>query len=215
MKNAKYKYLLFDLDGTLVDSVADLALSLNLLADELGHPRLSIDKVGSIIGDGATKLIKRAYGEANYRKEHLLRFLEIYGRHLIDHTRCFPGIEQLLANHPAECLAVVTNKPYRLTIQLLEGLDILKHFKVVIGGDSLSEKKPHPLPVQKALESLGAAPSQAVMVGDHHTDLNSGRSAGTATCFCSYGLGNTGGLVPDFQVDSAMELLQLFPGQAS
>ncbi len=215
MKSADYKYLLFDLDGTLVDSVADLALSLNLLADELGQPRLTTERVRSIVGDGATKLIKRAYGEENYQREHLLRFLEIYAEHLLDQTRCYPGIEQLLACHPTERLAVVTNKPYQLSVQLLAGLDIAKHFKVVIGGDSYSEKKPHPLPVLKALEELDAHPSQAVMVGDHHTDLNSGRDAGTAICFCSYGIGNDGGVEPDFQVDSSLELLQLFPGRLS
>lgn len=215
MKSADYKYLLFDLDGTLVDSVADLALSLNLLADELGHPQLTVEKVRSIVGDGATKLIKRAYGADNYQRGHLLRFLEIYGDHLLDHTDCYPGIRELLARHPADRLALITNKPYQLTVQLLQGLDLRKHFSVVIGGDSFPEKKPHPLPVQRALEDLGALPSQAVMVGDHHTDLNSGRDAGTATCFCNYGLGNPGGLAPDFQVDSSMELLRLFPGTPS
>jgi phosphoglycolate phosphatase len=212
MQNSTYKYLLFDLDGTLVDSVADLTTSLNLLADELGHPHLETNKVRTIIGDGATKLIKRAYGEANYRREQLLRFLEIYADHLLDQTRCYPGVIDLLQNHPAEQMAIVTNKPHALTVPLLEGLGIDHHFKVVIGGDSYAEKKPHPLPVQKALELLDAKPSEAIMIGDHHTDLHSGIGAGLATCFCAYGLGNTGGLEPDFIAADSNQLLQLFPG---
>lgn len=211
---APHKYLLFDLDGTLVDSVADLTTSLNLLAKELGHPQLSTDYVRSIVGDGATKLIKRAYGAENYQREQLLRFLEIYGEHLLDQTRCYPGIEELLQRYPADCMAVVTNKPYALTVRLLDGLGLSKHFKVVIGGDSCPEKKPHPLPVQKALAALGAPPAAAIMIGDHHTDLYSGRDAGIATCFCAYGLGNNDGLEADFSVQSSEELLKIFCGTA-
>ncbi len=212
---APHSYLLFDLDGTLVDSVQDLTCALNLLGEELGDRQpLSGEQVRSIVGDGATKLIKRAFGPENYRREQLFRFLEIYGWHLLDSTRCYPGIIELLHRHPAERLAVVTNKPHALTVQLLEGLGIAGHFKIIIGGDSYAEKKPHPLPVVKALQALGAEAHQAVMIGDHHTDLYSGRDAGTATCFCAYGLGHTDGLTPDFCVASSRELLQLFPGTA-
>ena len=212
MQSKDYKYLLFDLDGTLVDSVADLTTALNLLADELGHPPLTSNDVRKIVGDGATKLIKRAFGEDHYQREQLFRFLAIYGEHLLDQTCCYPGIEELLQSHPADRLALVTNKPHALTVQLLEGLGIAGHFKVIIGGDSFAEKKPHPLPVLKALDALGAEPTEAVMIGDHHTDLHSGQGAGIATCFCAYGLGNTGEVSPDFRVKKSTELLALFPG---
>jgi phosphoglycolate phosphatase len=211
MQSTDYKYFLFDLDGTLVDSVADLTISLNLLADELGHPHLTADDVRKIVGDGATKLIKRAYGEEHYQREQLFRFLEIYAEHLLDNTYCYPGIKDLLQSHAADRLALVTNKPYALTFSLLEGLGIAKHFKAVIGGDSYAEKKPHPLPVLKALGLLDADPAEAIMIGDHHTDLHSGKDAGIATCFCTYGLGNTGGLEPDFQVSESTDLIKLFP----
>lgn len=205
-------YLIFDLDGTLVDSVADLTCSLNLLADELQQPQLTAEQVRTIVGDGATKLIKRAFGKKNYQREQLFRFLDIYSAHLLDATRCYPGIEELLSRHPAEQMALVTNKPHALTVQLLDGLSLKHHFKVIIGGDSYAEKKPHPLPIQKALEALGAQPEQAVMIGDHHTDLYAGKSAGLTTCFCAYGLGNTDGLIPDFTANHSTDLLGLFPG---
>lgn len=210
--NSTPKYLLFDLDGTLVDSVADLTLSLNLLGEELGQLPLTPGQVRTIVGDGATKLIKRAFGEENYQRDHLFRFLDIYGEHLFDNTVPYPGIQELLSQHSAEHMAVVTNKPHRLTVELLDGLNMTTHFKVVIGGDSYPQKKPDPLPVVKALELLGAEPQQAVMVGDHHTDLYSAQAAGVPTCFCNYGLGHTDGLDPDYRAETSIELLRLFPG---
>jgi phosphoglycolate phosphatase len=207
----KPEYLLFDLDGTLVDSVADLTCALNLLGAELGRRPLTPDFVRSIVGDGATKLIKRAFGTEHYQREQLFRFLDIYGAHLLDNTRCYPGIEELLNRFPAEQLALVTNKPHRLTVELLQGLGIAGHFKVIIGGDSYPEKKPHPRPVLEALHLLGATAEKTVMIGDHHTDLYAGKAAGVATCFCAYGLGHSDGLSPDYLANSSTDLLQLFP----
>jgi phosphoglycolate phosphatase len=208
------RFLLFDLDGTLVDSVGDLGCALNLLAAELGRPPLELERIRTIIGDGATKLIKRAFGEENYQRHQLLRFLDIYTEHLIDTTAPYPGIRELLARHPAERMAVVTNKPYRLTVELLAGLDLARHFKTVIGGDSTPQKKPDPLPVIRALERLGATPQQTVMIGDHHTDLYAAQAAGVASCFCAYGFGHSDGLAADYRAGSPADLLLLFPGAA-
>ncbi|HEY5672817.1 MAG TPA: HAD-IA family hydrolase [Malonomonas sp.] len=205
------EFLLFDLDGTLIDSVADLTCALNILGAELGHAPLATDYVRTIIGDGATKLIKRAFGPDNYQRDQLLRFLEIYSEHLLDNTCCYPGISELLHRHPTEKMALVTNKPHRLTVDLLQGLGIAQHFKAIIGGDSYPEKKPHPQPVHEALQLLGAPAEKAVMIGDHHTDLYSGKAAGVATCFCAYGLGHTDGLSPDYLAESSTDLLRLFP----
>ena len=205
-------YLLFDLDGTLIDSLPDLALSLNLLRGELDLPPLSQQQCGAMIGDGASVLVRRALGDDLYDNGHLKRFIAIYSEHLLDKTRCYPGIETLLQRHPPERLAVVTNKPHGLTLQILEGLGLSSTFGSIIGGDSLPRKKPDPLPVSQALADLGARPGQAVMIGDHHTDLNSGRAAGTATCFCAYGFGHADGLAGDYYAEQPSDLLQLFPG---
>ncbi|MCK4502061.1 MAG: HAD-IA family hydrolase, partial [Desulfuromonadales bacterium] len=121
---------------------------------------------------------------------------------------------ELLNNHCSTKLAIVTNKPYQLTMKLLDGLNLIDNFKVIVGGDSYAEKKPHPLPVIKALEGLGANPQQAVMIGDHHTDLYAGRQAGTATCFCAYGMGHSDNLTTDFRAEQPIDLLHLFPGSA-
>lgn len=204
-------YLLFDLDGTLVDSVPDLTASLNFLRTELNCSPLLEKQVIHMVGDGVGILVKRALGEKLFHSDHIDRFMQIYSEHLLDHTRCYPGIEELLNSHPADNMAIVTNKPHQLTMNLLEGLHLINKFKIVIGGDSYAEKKPHPLPVIKALEGLCAKPEQTVMIGDHHTDLYAGREAGTATCFCAYGMGHTDGLTTDFHAEQSTDLLQLFP----
>ncbi|MCW8860376.1 MAG: HAD-IA family hydrolase [Deltaproteobacteria bacterium] len=207
-------YLLFDLDGTLVDSVPDLTFSLNRLRSEANCPPLSQQQVGAMVGDGVKALVRRALGDKHYSQQRLARFMEIYAQHLLDNTSCFPGIEELLNNHSPERMAIITNKPYQLTIQLLEGLDLLKYFKIVVGGDSFPQKKPDPMPVLKALEGLSARPEQAIMVGDHHTDIKAGRAAGTAVCFCTYGVGHNDGLATEYTAEKATDLLTLFPGQA-
>jgi phosphoglycolate phosphatase len=204
---------LFDLDGTLVDSVADLATAVNLLRAELSLPPLDIPTVRGYVGDGATFLVKRSLPEGLYSEERLQRFLNHYGEHLLENTALYPGIRSFLdeRNSAGTKMAVVTNKPHRLTLLLLEGLALNSYFPVIIGGDSLPQKKPDPRPVWRAMEELAAAPQSTVMIGDHHTDLAAGRAAGIRTCFCSWGIGQDGGLPHDFRAATPFELQTLFP----
>ena len=206
------EYLLFDLDGTLIDSIPDLALSLNLLRAELNCPPLPIAQAAAMVGDGVSVLVRRALGEDLFRPEHVERFLRIYDQHLLDDTHCYPGIETLLQRHSAAKMAIITNKPHRQTLTILEGLRLHHHFATIIGGDTYAQKKPDPFPVTQALISLGADPQHAVMIGDHHTDLHAGKGAGIATCFCAYGFGNSGDLSYDFLATTAADLVNLFPG---
>lgn len=205
-------FLIFDLDGTLVDSVPDLTTSLNVLRKELDSPPVTAQRVAEMVGDGVSMLVKRALGDTLFLPGHVDRFMEIYDQHILDNTSCYPGIEELFSRHSAEHMALVTNKPYMLTMKLLDGLNLTQNFKKIIGGDSFTEKKPHPLPVLKALEALDADPRQTVMIGDHHTDLRAGQGAGTMTCFCNYGMGHTDGLFTDFRAEQSTDLLRLFPG---
>lgn len=203
---------LFDLDGTLVDSVADLATAVNLLRAELSLPALDIPTVRGYVGDGATFLVKRSLPDGLYSKARLQRFLAHYAEHLLETTHVYPGIREFLAERQAAGakMAVVTNKPHRLSTRLLAGLALDDYFPVVIGGDSLAQKKPDPLPVCFALEQLGVAPDRAILIGDHHTDLAAGRAAGIHTCFCAWGIGQDGGLPHDFRAASPHDLLTLF-----
>jgi phosphoglycolate phosphatase len=204
--------LLFDLDGTLVDSARDLATALNLLRGELGLAPLPLDRVRACVGDGATLLVKRAMAEIPYDDELLRRFLTLYGEHLLDETTVYPGIRAFLDRQHRRKLGIVTNKPAAFTRPLLDGLDLSRYFAVVVGGDTCPEKKPHPEPLRHALRQLGADPATAVMIGDHHTDLRAGAAAGLRTCFCAWGLGDHGDSPYDDLAATPADLPRLYPG---
>lgn len=213
--NPQPQFLIFDLDGTLINSIPDLLTALNLLRCELALDPLTAVQVTRMVGDGATMLVKRALGDDLYKQRHLERFLEFYSQHLLEQTHCYPGIEDLLQRHDPKRMALVTNKPILYTRRILAGLNLSRFFCSVSGGDSYPYKKPHPYPLQQALRELGGQPHQAVMIGDHHTDLHAARKAGIPTCFCAYGFGHCGDCIPDYQVAKAGELLTLFPGLSS
>jgi phosphoglycolate phosphatase len=204
-----YAPILFDLDGTLVDSVTDLATGINLLRGELDLPPLSIPAVRACVGDGAMMLVRRALGDELFTPARMQRFLTLYGEHIAEATTLYPGISDCLGFLADRPLAVVTNKPYQQTIELLDALDLTRYFPVVIGGDSCPVKKPDPTPIKVALHRLGATAESAIMVGDHHTDLKSGQAAGLDVCFCSWGFGDDGGCIPTHRVTNATELLQV------
>ncbi|OHB25502.1 MAG: hypothetical protein A2X84_10075 [Desulfuromonadaceae bacterium GWC2_58_13] len=205
---------LFDLDGTLVDSVLDLATGVNLLRGELGLPPQPVEQVRACVGDGATQLVKRAIPEVPFNETLLRRFLTRYGEHLLDQTRVYPGIFDFLDGHRHHRMGVVTNKPHGYTLPLLDGLGLTPYFAVVVGGDSCREKKPHPAPVRYALQQLGSSPHAAVLIGDHHTDLISGAAAGVRTCFCAWGIGQHGDAPYDDFAATPPDLLRLYPGAA-
>ncbi len=202
---------LFDLDGTLVDSVADLTTAVNLLRAEIDLPPLSEPTVRGYVGDGATALVTRALPPGAFSPGRLERFLLLYGEHLLERTRIYPGIPEFLESLAGVPMALVTNKPQGLTEALLRGLGLERHFAVVIGGDRAAAKKPDPAPVRMALGMLEASPAGAVLIGDHHTDLRAGAAAGVKTCFCAWGLGEEGGAPSDFRAETPRDLLRLFP----
>lgn len=200
---------LFDLDGTLIDSAADLATGINLLRGELQLPPLDLTRVRSYVGDGATALVRRALPEGWFSAEHLQRFLTLYAAHLQEQTVVYPGIREFLACLEGKQLAVVTNKPLDFSLRLLDGLGLRSYFPVVLGGESCARKKPNPLPVQEALRQLGARPESAVMIGDHHTDLRAANAAGVRSCFCAWGIGQDGGEPCDFRAETPADLARL------
>jgi phosphoglycolate phosphatase len=201
--------LLFDLDGTLVDSAADLTTALNCLRRDFGLPPLPVVDVTQMIGDGARKLVQRALPADSQPPDSISRFLAYYRQHLCEQTTLYPGISELLQEFRTYDMAIVTNKPQALSEELLERLELGDIFRCVIGGDSYPEKKPHPLPLLKALEIMQRSADQAVMIGDHHTDLYAGRAAGCRTCFCCWGLGNKGEASPNWEVDTSDQLAAL------
>jgi phosphoglycolate phosphatase len=181
--------LLFDLDGTLVDSRADLINSVNLMLAELGRRTLPDTRVLTFVGEGARLLVERALragqngAPPDYDVDHALElFRRHYREHLLDQTRVYPGVKQTLARLCHIPKAVVTNKSYEFTIPLLEGIGLSSYFEVVIGGDCLPERKPSPLMLFEAATRCGVRASECLMVGDSRVDVEAGRAAHMKTC---------------------------------
>lgn len=184
-----YSCLLFDLDGTLVDSRADLTTSINLMLDELGRAPLPTERAVTFVGEGVRLLIQRALRatqEWEPQDAEVDHATEIYRRHyrvhLLDQTRVYPEVHETLAALRHLPKAVVTNKPYEFSLLIIEALDLRSHFEVVLGSDSLPERKPSPQPLLEAARQCGCAPAQCLMVGDSRIDILAGRAAGMVTC---------------------------------
>lgn len=203
---------LFDLDGTLVDSIPDLATSVNLLRAELGLPSLTVDQVRASVGDGVGLLVQRSLPPELFTPDRRTRFMEIYAERLTDLTRPYPGIVPFLERHRSRPMAVITNKPQTLAEIIVTRLDLARYFPVVIGAEAGLMRKPHPDMVISALSRLGANPAQAVVLGDHHVDLRAARAAGVKACFCAWGLGHEDGLSAEYRAEHPEQLADLFPG---
>lgn len=202
---------LFDLDGTLVDSIPDLTKAINLLRKELDLPAVTSEQVRSYVGDGVGLLLQRALPEEFYNMTRRTRFMEIYTEHLTDETLIYPGILTFLEMHRDKPMAVVTNKPQLLADILVDRLELAPFFQSVIGAELALQKKPHPDMVHRALELLDCRAEHTVLLGDHHVDLRAARAAGVKSCFCAWGLGHNDGLQADFHATTTSDLPLLFP----
>jgi len=184
--------LIFDLDGTLIDSKQDLIRSVNAMLVETGREPLHEDTVSSYIGHGAPRLVARALGNGATEEEceRALRFfLAHYDAHKLDSTRAYPGVTEALLELRDFPMAVLTNKPVRASRKILEGLGLASFFRAAYGGNSFETKKPDPLGAKKILEELGAAPAQALIVGDSEVDVQTARNTGTLAAAVNYGFG--------------------------
>ncbi|MFN2456190.1 MAG: HAD family hydrolase [Pyrinomonadaceae bacterium] len=181
--------LLFDLDGTLIDSRADLAFAVNLMLKQMSYESLPDARVVNFVGEGMTNLIRRSLGAslgqmpaAIELETGLKAFSEHYGAHLLDATCIYAGVLETLEHFRLHPKAVVTNKPFDFTNRILEGLGINHHFQAVIGGDSLPERKPSAAPLLEAARRCRASPNECLMVGDSRIDILAGHAAQMKTC---------------------------------
>ncbi|MBP5857633.1 phosphoglycolate phosphatase [Marivibrio halodurans] len=191
----RFPVLLFDLDGTLIDSAPDLAAALNRVLAVAGRQMLPFARVRSMVGNGAAKLVERGFEATGGPPDDLgaetERFLAIYGRALACHTRVYDGVVDTLDRlaEAGHALAIATNKPLAPTLAVLDALDLARFFPAdhVVGGDSFAEKKPAPDPLLGLLGRIGAAPEASVMIGDSHNDVEAARAAGIAAVAVGYG----------------------------
>lgn len=207
--------IIFDLDGTLVDSRRDLANSVNYALKDLDLPPLEMEVVMSYVGDGLKKLINRSLSKNQLQKidQVIAIFRSHYREHLLDFSTFYPNVENILCHFQAKKMAVVSNKPYEFTRLILERLNADNFFEIILGGDSLPEMKPDPGPILHILSQLGVSPDKAAIVGDGTTDIEAGKAANIWTCAVTYGLKKKEVLFktnPDFMIDDLVELKKVF-----
>src|SRR5438874_5980247 len=213
------KLVIFDLDGTLIDSRLDLVHSVNAMLRHFGRPELPGDVVASYVGDGAPMLVRRALGDPDDEKffrKGLEFFLGYYREHKLDYTHVYPGIpealQQIRSNGATRKMAVLSNKPVNPSRAIVDALGLADFFVKVYGGNSFETKKPDPLGVETLLRETGTARENAMIVGDSSVDVLTGRNAGIATCGVTYGFAphTLCEAPPDLVIESPKQLGELF-----
>jgi phosphoglycolate phosphatase len=214
------RVLVFDLDGTLIDSALDLALAVAATLKHMKRPSIPHEIIYSYVGNGAPMLIRKALGPDASEEDcqrGLEHFLGYYREHMLDNTVTYPGVREGLAALAHFPMAVLTNKPVRFSEKILEGLGLVPYFQFVYGGNSFERKKPDPMGMQLLLADFGVSPQEAMMIGDSEVDVQTARNANTWACGVTYGLGSER-LVqhpPDVLLDSLTELPPLLSGNAN
>ena len=205
--------LIFDLDGTLIDSKLDLAHAVNAARAHMGLGDLPHQLVFSYVGNGAPTLIRRSLGpEASEAQvqEALDFFLTYYRDHMLDHTTLYPGVADTLdvLLQSGKRMAVLTNKPVRISKAIISGLGLEKHFFQIYGGNSFEQKKPHPIGIEKLLSEAGTGAGDAMMIGDSAVDIQTARNAGIKACGVTYGFQpeTLAAEPPDFLIDRFEDL---------
>jgi phosphoglycolate phosphatase len=208
---AQVRALVFDLDGTLIDSKLDLALAVNATLVASGRTELAHDRIFGYVGKGALRLVERAMGDGSRPEEidnaHRF-FLSYYREHMLDNTTLYPGVCECLEALQSRPMAVLTNKPWRFSREILEGLGIARYFREIRGGNSFETKKPDPFGMLAILSVFGVEPNRAMLVGDSDVDVQTARNAGAWACGVSYGFGaeSLKNCPPDILLDNLTEL---------
>ncbi len=214
MGKTAVELLIFDLDGTLIESKWDIAASVNLTLDELGLPQRPLDEIFGFVGDGVKKLLRLAVGDNDRVSfEDALRvFRGHYLAHCLDRTTFYPGVEDALTHFTDKRKAVATNKSIEYTQVILKGLGA-HHFQFVVGGDNGFGLKPEPGMLLHIMERLDVPKERTVLVGDSTNDINGGHNAGIRVCAVGYGMGNREKMAacrPDWFIERPEQLMEIF-----
>lgn len=214
MGKTSVQLLIFDLDGTLIESKWDIAKSVNLTLAELGLPERPLEEIFGFVGDGVKKLLRLAVGQEGRAsfEDALKVFRGHYLAHCLDRTTFFPGIEPMLRHFAYKQKAVATNKSIEYTRVILNGLGA-QHFTYLVGGDNGFGLKPEPGMLLHVMEQLNVSKDQAVLVGDSTNDINGGHNAGIRVCAVGYGMGNRDKMAvcqPDWFIERPEELMEIF-----
>ncbi|MDP7422644.1 MAG: HAD-IA family hydrolase [bacterium] len=211
----KPELILFDLDGTMVNTSRDLTDSLNFALSQLGFPQLTCDQVISLVGHGVKETVFKGLPADNRQmlEDAYPLFLEHYSEHCADKTFLYPDIEKVLEHFRDKKLAVTTNKRSLLSEKILCRHGILDRFEAVLGPDRVENKKPHPDHLRAALKITESSAAKTVLIGDSLADVEAAQAAGIAVCAVTYGYTARDVLAqgrPDYLIDCASELIDLF-----
>lgn len=207
----KFQLLIFDLDGTLIDSVADLTAGVNHTLLQLGLPALPVERIKSFIGDGFTTLLTRSLGPNNLDKlpEALAIINDYYGEHLLDHTVLYPGIEEVLEHFSYLPRVIVTQKTIGFTRKIVDTLKIAHHFDLILGIDSSPYKKPDPRLILEIKKNYAQDLNKLVVIGDGINDILLAKNAGATSCAFLNGITQRELLLkegPDLTYEDPLEL---------
>ncbi len=206
------KLIIFDLDGTLVDTSGDITNALNYALKPYGRRDLTVEDTIKMVGEGITRLIEKLLENERIqmRDTVIKRFLDYYSEHLVDFSTLYPHVRETLEKLNDYKKAVISNKREYLSTRLLDKLDLLKYFDLVVGSDTTSERKPSAIPVIYVFTKLGVNPDESIIVGDSNYDIEAGKKAGLKTVAVTYGYRERQYLIDaDYIIDSMKDLLTL------
>ena len=205
--------IIFDLDGTLVDSSIDICHAINYALEGLNVPPITVTATISLIGEGITRLFEKIIEIHHIQSDKgplIENFLDYYSAHIVDNTTVYPGVMDTLESLNGCTKVVISNKREDLSERVLELLGMRKYFDLVVGSDTTPEKKPSPVPIRYVLSKLGIKPEEAVIIGDSTFDIEAGKAAGIRTIAVTYGYRPISMLKgADFVVDSMPEIISI------
>ncbi len=204
---------IFDLDGTLVDTRADITAAAN---DMLAHYNLgakSVDEVTGYVGDGISKLVERCLKDSPIDfKKAVSHFINAYSSRHLETTKPYPGIDELLDKLKDKKKAVLTNKSAAFSKSIIDALELSGHFSVIVGGDTFKDRKPSPDGIEYIIKQSGIEKAKTVMIGDGKNDILTAKNAGVTSVFVTYGFSKDGSAIelnPDFVVDKPLDLVDI------
>lgn len=211
------RLIIFDLDGTLVDSILDTTNAINHAVRTYGLKDLTPSMVAKMLSltNSAIGVIHKVLEQYNIHEDTNVpveRYLEYYSSHLTDTTVMYPGTKETLEALNSYSKAIVTNKPERFAVKICSTLGLYEHFKVIVGGDTVPERKPSPVPIIYLLKNLNVKPEEAILVGDGKADIDSGKASNLRTVAATYGYGEAGfEEEADFVIEAMPNLLEIAP----
>jgi phosphoglycolate phosphatase len=213
----RYECVVFDLDGTLIDSLPDITATANRALAAFGRAPLDAETVRGYVGYGVRHLVERCFAGSGVDVDEAVRtFRRFYLERPCERTRGYDGVRDTLEALRGVRFGIVTNKPQAVSEAVLRTLDLERYFAVVLGGDAMPQRKPDPAPIREALRRMGAARERSLYVGDSKPDLEAGRAAGVAVCIARYGYASPPELehmAPEFFIERFSDLLPIVRGE--